>query len=186
MCILIPFQAEVESDGSRFPLCVRFCKATLQTSPRYTQEVLLNTRLATGRTAELFTRRFLNAVAAALLVSPGPIASALADAKDYELELVDPTIKIGARALITVRLVNKSTGSAVPGAIIAATRLDMTPEGMPTMQTKLEFVAGGPAPGTYQFRADIRMAGRWQLSLRAQVPGETGMIERKLILKLEN
>src|SRR3954447_7371551 len=44
----------------------------------------------------------------------------------------------------------------------------------------------GAEPGTYQFKADIRMAGRWQLSLGVRVPGERAIVERKLIMKADN
>ena len=93
-------------------------------------------------------------------------------------------MKIGAGAVITVRLVDKRSGSPVPGAIIAASRLDMTPDGMPTMTTRLESIPGAE-PGTYQFKADIRMAGRWQLSLGVRVPGERAIVERKVIIKAD-
>jgi hypothetical protein len=132
----------------------------------------------------MITRRGLNGVVAALIASTGVIASALADVKDYDFELIGQTVKIGPRAVITVRLVDKTTKNPAPDAVVAAGRLDMSLDGMPTMTTKLESVPG-QAPGTFQFRADIRMAGRWQLSVSAHVPGETGVIECKLVIKVE-
>ena len=43
----------------------------------------------------------------------------------------------GADKIVTVRLVNKKTGKPVPDAVIFASRLDMTPDGMQEMVTKV-------------------------------------------------
>jgi len=40
-------------------------------------------------------------------------------------------------------------------------------------------------PGTYRFKADFGMAGRWQLSLGAKVQGETGTVENKLVIQAD-
>jgi YtkA-like len=107
---------------------------------------------------------------------------ALADVKDYEFQLVQSEIKKGDGAIVAVRLVNKKSGKAVPDAVIFAKRIDMAPEGMATMQ---ETLAPLPAtePGTYRFKTNLSMAGRWQLSLGAKVQGEEGTVETKLVLR---
>jgi hypothetical protein len=110
--------------------------------------------------------------------------AALADIKDYEFRLVDQTVRTGQDKVVTVRLVNKKTGKAVPDAVIFATRLDMAPDGMEEMVTKVTAMPGGE-PGTYRFKANLSMAGRWQLSLGAKVQGETGTIESKLVVTAE-
>ena len=133
---------------------------------------------------EMIARRFFKTVVATLIATGGLISEASADVNNYQFKLVNQAVKIGAGVVITVRLVNKSTGSPVPDAVIAASRLDMTPDGMPTMTTRLESIPGAE-PGTYQFKADIRMAGRWQLSLGVRVPGERAIVERKLIIKAD-
>jgi hypothetical protein len=109
---------------------------------------------------------------------------ARAEIKDYEFQLVDQAIKAGPDRIITVRLVDKATGKVVPDAVIFAVRLDMAPEGMPEMATK---IAAAPAtePGTYRFKAALGMAGGWQLSLGAKVQGEAGTVESKLIVRAE-
>jgi len=107
--------------------------------------------------------------------------AALADIKDYEFQLVDQTIQAGPDKVVTVRLVNKKTGNAVPDAVIFATRLDMAPDGMQEMATKVTAMPG-KEPGTYSFKANFSMAGRWQLSLGAKVQGETGTVESKLVV----
>ena len=106
---------------------------------------------------------------------------ARADIKDYEFQLVDKTIKKGD-AIISVRLIHKLDGKPVPDAVIFATRLDMAPDGMQEMTTKVTPMPG-TEPGTYRFKANLTMAGGWQLSLGAKVQGETGTVENKLVLK---
>jgi len=111
----------------------------------------------------------------------GPATLARADIKDYEFQLADRTIKAGSDRIITVRLINKTTGKPVPDAVIFATRLDMAPDGMQEMTTKVTPMPG-TEPGTYRFKATLSMAGGWQLSLGAKVQGETGTVENKLVI----
>ena len=112
----------------------------------------------------------------------GSASFARADIKDYKFELVDQAVQAGADKVITVRLLNTKTGKPVPDAVIFATRLDMAPDGMQEMATK---IAPMPStePGVYKFKATLTMAGGWQLSLGAKVQGETGTVENKLVLK---
>lgn len=123
------------------------------------------------------------AVAAALigLSLAGAPKMAFADINDYEFQLVDPGVQAGAEKIVTVRLMNKKTGKQVPDAVIFATRLDMAPDGMQEMVTKVTAMPG-TEPGTYKFKANFSMAGRWQLSLGAKVQGETGTVENKLVI----
>src|SRR6195256_3456419 len=79
---------------------------------------------------------------------------ARADIKDYEFQLVDQTIKAGPDKVITVRLINQATGKPVPDAVIFATRLDMAPDGMQEMATKVTQMPG-TEPGTYRFKATL-------------------------------
>jgi hypothetical protein len=109
---------------------------------------------------------------------------ARADIRDYEFQLVDQTLKAGPDKTIAVRLVNKTTGKPVPDAVIFASRLDMTPDGMQEMATKLTPMSGAE-PGTYRFKANVSMAGHWQLSLGAKVQGETGTVENKLVIQAD-
>lgn len=111
----------------------------------------------------------------------GATRFALADIADYEFQLVEPTIQAGADKIVTVRLVNKKTGKSIPDAVIFASRLDMAPDGMQEMATRVTSMPG-TEPGTYRFKATFGMAGRWQLSLGAKVQGETGTVESKLVI----
>jgi hypothetical protein len=94
---------------------------------------------------------------------------------------IDQTVKKGD-TIIAVRLTHKPDGKPVPDAVIFATRLDMSPDGMQEMTTK---IAPMPStePGVYKFKATVSMAGGWQLSLGAKVQGETGTVESKLVIK---
>jgi hypothetical protein len=114
----------------------------------------------------------------------GAPLTAYAEVKNYEFQLMQPTVQAGADRIVTVRLVDKTTGKAVPDAVIFASRLDMAPDGMQEMVTKVTPMPG-TEPGTYRFKATFSMAGRWQLSLGAKVQGETGTVENKLVVTAE-
>ena len=111
----------------------------------------------------------------------GSVTLARADIKDYEFQLVDKTVKKGD-AIISVRLIHKPDGKPVSDAVIFAKRLDMAPDGMDMMKAAIEAMPS-TEPGVYRFKADVTMAGGWQLSLGAKVQGETGTVESKLVLK---
>ena len=102
--------------------------------------------------------------------------------KDYAFDLVGAQAKQG-EAMLTVRLVRKSTGKPVPDAVVFAHRLDMAPAGMPTMTTELE-PQPTSEPGVYRFKTNLTMAGDWQLSLAAKVQGQTGTVQNQLALKV--
>jgi YtkA-like len=129
------------------------------------------------------TSRYARGLLAALIgiAMADSIAIARADIKDYEFQLVDQTVQAGPDKTIAVRLMNKKTGKPVPDAVIFAVRLDMAPDGMQEMATKIAPMPGGE-PGTYRFKATFGMAGRWQLSLGAKVQGETGTVENKFVI----
>jgi hypothetical protein len=129
------------------------------------------------------TSTFSRAVQVALIAAAIGSAStaALADIKDYKFELVDQSVQAGPDKVIIVRLMNTKTGKPVQDAVIFASRLDMAPDGMQEMVTKVTPMPG-TEPGTYRFRATLSMAGRWQLSLGAKVQGETGTVEDKLVI----
>ena len=123
------------------------------------------------------------ALRAAFIVAAfaGASTAALADIKDYRFELIGETVTAAPDQFITVRLVNTKTGKAVPDAVIFATRLDMAPDGMQEMATRITPMPGAE-PGTYKFKASFSMAGRWQLSLAATVQGEAGTVDNKLVI----
>lgn len=107
--------------------------------------------------------------------------AAFADIKDYKFELVDQAVETGPERIIAVKLINTRTEKPVPDAVIFAIRLDMGPDGMQEMATKITQMPG-TKPGVYQFKANVSMAGRWRLSLGAKVQGETGTVDNKLVI----
>jgi hypothetical protein len=119
---------------------------------------------------------------AGMMFAAGLASAAFAGVKDYEFRLVQSEVKKGDGAVVTVKLVNKKSGKAVPDAVIFAKRIDMAPDGMASMTAPIEQVPSAE-PGVYRFKANLPMAGSWQLSLGAKVQGETGSVENKLVLK---
>ncbi len=107
---------------------------------------------------------------------------AQADIADFEFQLVSQTVTRSDTVTIDVRLVNRTTGEPVNGAIVFATRLDMQPDGMETMTTPLEAVPATEA-GLYRFNASLAMAGGWRLSLAAKVQGEEGTVQSRLVFQ---
>ncbi|MDF2117891.1 FixH family protein [Roseiarcaceae bacterium H3SJ34-1] len=120
-------------------------------------------------------------LAAGLTRSNSVTADLPTELKNYAFELIDTQAKQG-EVVLAVRLVRKPTGQPVTGAIIFGRRLDMAPEGMPTMTAKLE-PQPTTKPGVYLFKTDLAMEGAWQLSLAAKVQGEMGTVANKLVLK---
>jgi YtkA-like len=127
----------------------------------------------------MMTANFVRAAVVALF-GLAAIGTAFADIKEYEFRLVEPTVKKGER-VIAVQLLNKTTGKPVPDAVIFAVRLDMEPDGMEDMDTRIAAMPGGE-PGVYSFKANFSMTGRWRLSLGAKVQGETGTVDNKLLI----
>jgi hypothetical protein len=117
----------------------------------------------------------------ATLLFSAVATAAFAEIRDYEFQLVRAAAKTGD-AELAVRLVNKKTGKPVPDAVIFAKRIDMAPEGMETMVSRLEQLPS-TEPGVYRFKTNLSMEGQWRLSLGAKVQGEDGSVESQLVLK---
>jgi hypothetical protein len=96
---------------------------------------------------------------------------AITAAGDYAFEPVKAEVKKGDDVTVAVRLIKKATKEAVPDAVIAKSRIDMGPEGMPTMASPLT-PAPSSEPGVYSFKTSLPMEGHWQLSIAAKVQGE--------------
>jgi hypothetical protein len=114
----------------------------------------------------------------ALLGSP-----VLAEVRDYEFQLVQSEVKKSDGAIVAVRLIDNRSGKPVPDAVISAKRIDMAPDGMPTMVARIEQLPS-TEPSVYRFKTNLMMQGSWQLSLAAKVQGEIGTVESKLVLKV--
>ena len=109
-------------------------------------------------------------------------SAALAEVDDYVFEPVQVEMKRGADVVVAVHLKHKVTGKSVPDAVIFARRMDMAPDGMPTMTADLEPLPP-TEPGVYRFKTNLAMEGNWQLSLAAKLQGQTGTLQNRLVLK---
>lgn len=119
-------------------------------------------------------------VGLALLISA---TTAHADVSDFEFQLVEQQIPQGSGATIAVKLLHRPTGELVTDAVLFAQRIDMEPDGMPTMTAPLELLVGSE-PGVYRFRADLPMAGNWRLSVAAKIQGEADTLESRLVVQV--
>jgi len=122
-------------------------------------------------------------LAGAVLAAAVSLSStAFAGANDYTFEPVKAEVKKGNGVTVAVRLVHKPTGKPVSDAVIFSPRIDMSPEGMETMTAPIA-PAAGAEPGSYAFKTDLVMAGRWLLSLSAKVQGEPETVMGKVTFK---
>src|SRR4051812_10589424 len=83
-------------------------------------------------------KKIIRMIAAAYLLALAEPAAAFAAAADYGFEPAQATVKNGSGSDIAVKLIHKPTGKLVEGAVIIRTRLDMSPENMATMTTRVE------------------------------------------------
>jgi hypothetical protein len=133
------------------------------------------------------TTRFLRAVTsvATVWLVGMSATNAFAGAKDFEFQPVTVDVKNGDGADISVRLINKVTGKPVEGAVLFRTRLDMAPNAMAEMEAK-HVAQPSTEPGVYRFKADLTMAGKWGLIIKAKVPGEPDTIEGTVVFNAKD
>lgn len=125
---------------------------------------------------------FCATVALATVISAQNVS---ASPQDYEFQLVQDALPSAQDTIISVRLMHKPTGKPVSDAVIFATRLDMAPDGMPTMMADLEALPSEET-GIYRYRTTLGMEGSWRLSLAAKVQGERDTVQSRLVLKAKN
>lgn len=120
-------------------------------------------------------------VGAAFAAAVGLASAVFAGANDYAFEPVKAEIKKGDDVTVAVRLVHKPTGKPVADAVIVQTRIDMAPDGMAEMASRLTPLPS-PEPGVYAFKADLT-AGRWLFSVAAKVQGEPETVVGKITFR---
>ncbi|CAN7661356.1 FixH family protein [Pararhizobium sp. LjRoot255] len=108
--------------------------------------------------------------------------ASLSGAQDYEFQAVNTDIKQGPGSTVSVRLVDKRTGKAVPDAVIFTTRMDMAPDGMEMMTTTVE-PSAATEPGVYDFTTNLSMQGGWRFQVAAKVQGEPETVKGEVVLK---
>lgn len=128
----------------------------------------------------MFSKTILIAALIASAINVPSQAKATAD--DYTFEPTKPELQKGDTT-ISVRLIQESTGKPVSDAVILQTRIDMGPDGMPTMDAPLT-PAETSEPGVYSFKTSLPMAGQWQLSIAVKVQGEAETVTGKIIYKV--
>ena len=126
------------------------------------------------------TSSLFSAAAAASLVLVALYDPAVAAANDYRFEPINAVVRNGDGATLSVRLLHVPTGKPVAGAIVFRTRIDMSPDGMPTMTAKYEPLPE-TEPGIYRFKANLTMAGGWALKLMAKVQGEAETVTATVV-----
>jgi hypothetical protein len=124
----------------------------------------------------MFSRAIL--IAAIIAAASSFTTQARAGADGYGFEPVKPEIQKGG-ATLGVRLVQKSTGKPVANAVIVRSRIDMGPDGMPTMDSPLT-PEPSDEPGVYNFKTNLPMVGHWLLSIAAKVQGEPETVVGKI------
>ena len=108
--------------------------------------------------------------------------ASFAGAQDFEFQAVRTDIKQGPGATVALRLVDKRTGKTVPDAVIFTTRMDMAPDGMETMTTKVVPTTSAE-PGFYAFTTNLSMEGGWRFQVAAKVQGEPETVKGEVVLK---
>src|SRR5258708_22176193 len=118
-----------------------------------------------------------------VFAGPGTLTGhAFAGANDYVFEPVKAEVKKGDDVVVSVRLKHKATGKPVTDAVIAQTRIDMSPDAMAEMASPLTPVPSNE-PGVYSFKTDLSMQVRWLLSIAAKVQGEPETVVGKITFR---
>ena len=89
-----------------------------------------------------------------------------ANAASPTWQAVKSEVPVGKSVRLEVKL-----GGATGPITVTSTRLDMGPDGMEAMTTRISPVAS-TTPGVLAFDADLVMEGRWALTLSAKVEGQ--------------
>ncbi|MGJ7042240.1 hypothetical protein J2Y63_005522 [Shinella sp. BE166] len=119
---------------------------------------------------------------ATLLLSTSALP-AFAGAADYEFQPVKTELPPGPESEFAVKIVDKRTGQPVADAVIFETRLDMAPDGMEAMTSKVDALPT-EEPGVYRFKLNLSMAGGWRFKMAAKIQGEEETAQGEVILKV--
>jgi hypothetical protein len=130
----------------------------------------MNTLLSTAR------------IAFATLLLSASALPVFAGAADYEFQPVKTELPTGPESEFAVKIVVKRTGKTVPDAVIFETRLDMAPDGMEAMTSKVDALPTSE-PGVYRFKLNLSMAGGWRFKMAAKIQGEEETAQGEVILK---
>ena len=99
----------------------------------------------------------------------------IAARSDYRFEVAAVQAAGPGKTMLAVRLVHAADKKPVASAVILDAKTDMGPDGMPEMTGKVTPLRSDQ-PEVYRFLIETGMAGKWQLSLGARVPGESSTV----------
>lgn len=143
-----------------------------------------------GRRVARVTAGALAAYGAVVLVVPRVLPTYMADmgmaaaaaststviaSPDYRFEVVEARPGGPGKTTVAVRVVHVADNTPVKGAVILEARTDMSPGGMPEMSGKVTSLPSDQ-PELYRFLVETGMAGRWELTVHAKVPGEADVV----------
>jgi Cu(I)/Ag(I) efflux system membrane fusion protein len=117
------------------------------------------------------------ALAGAYFYVPG--VAALLAGETFRWEARKAEAAVGPNQLLVFRLMGPD-GTSIKGAEISDIRLDMSPDGMEAMSAPVS-ADNATEPGTFAYRADLTMAGRWALHVTANIPGENSPINGEIL-----
>lgn len=109
--------------------------------------------------------------------------TAFAAPQDYRFQVVEPEFRQGEQVTLTIDITDLRTNTAVFDATIIAVQMDMSPDGMVGMRSRVTTVATS-IPGRYGFVAKLGMAGNWRLAIAARLPGEAEVIWREVTVRV--
>ena len=121
-------------------------------------------------------------IALATLLLSANALPALAGAADYEFQPLKTELPTGSETEFAVKIVDTRTGKPAPEAVIFETRLDMAPDGMEAMTSKVDALPV-TEPGLYRFKLNLSMAGGWRFKMAAKIQGEEETAHDEVILK---
>lgn len=129
---------------------------------------------------------WLSSLAAVALGFVGCAANPPA-ATGYRFEAVDTQVRPSRDAEVRVRLIRMQNNQPVPGATIYEHRFEMWMSGYKVITSNMVEGRTGPpilaideGSGVYRVHAQLPMAGDWQATLVARVPGETLPIRERV------
>ncbi|AOF93291.1 FixH family protein [Sinorhizobium sp. RAC02] len=121
-------------------------------------------------------------IALAILLLSASTLPVFAGGADYEFQPVKTELPTGPESEFAVKIIDKRTGQSVADAVIFETRLDMAPDGMEAMTSKVDALPA-EEPGVYRFKLNLSMAGGWRFKIAAKIQGEEETAQGEVILK---
>jgi membrane fusion protein, copper/silver efflux system len=121
------------------------------------------------------------AIGALLLVAAGLAAYVAYAQAGLKWQTAAVNVPIGEDVRIDVNLIDGNDNPVSKTITVTSSRIDMGPDGMPTMTAPLR-AAGSVQPGTVSFLTKLPSAGRWSLTLTANVAGGAQAITGSVII----